>query len=752
MSAFSRWSPRLVALAWAFGMILALVPSRTSAKCIDYSDTFRYLGSTDLPAGGQNVAAQGSFVYTTWFSDNQCWFRVFDVSTVGQPGGSAIPRGTIAFPGGAQMWLTGIALYGDRAYVTCGPDHGLVVVNVTDPDAPGVVSIIPIPDEPTTLAVAGDHLLVETERAGLEVFSLADPDHPNLDGHWGSGPGESGIAVEGHYAYLCAPGDLFVILDVSDPSHPAQVAAVAGIGQAICLTVRDGLVFIGRGNPWDWNSDGLLTIVDARDPAHPSIESSTELSVPVSCIALRDQAAYLAGGHEYMPYGSLTSIDISYPAHPVVARIDWFDGRGRGICIQRDAFYFTCGTTPGELGYGHAASSVAPLQIGRYSAGGGFHAIAAAQDMACVIDDDDPCFLRMVDVSQPAQPAPRGSLPLPGLPRAVAVKDNYVYEGGAEDEFSVIGIQDPDNPTQIATITNLYPVVKIRPLGSMLYLACNGAGLAIVNISNPASPVLLSTLPTYNAYDVAVVGHHAYVADVTSLQVIDVQNPMLPRLVGSLDVGARGVAGSSGVLYLIGAGGIDAIDISDPVHPVIAGSASQADPLDLWIDGGYLYVASYAGVDIFDISEPLRPYLVGEAYNPPGVTNGVTVTSRLVLTAAASGLVIFPQQCEVTGALATPPASDGLRVLVAPNPAAGTTRIAFTTSAPERACARIFDAQGRVVSRLTEGWMPPGSHVVAWNGRDDGGRALAAGTYWIRIEAGKQTGVQRIVRLSGGGH
>jgi hypothetical protein len=59
----------------------------------------------------------------------------------------------------------------------------------------------------------------------------------------------------------------------------------------------------------------------------------------------------------------------------------------------------------------------------------------------------------------------------------------------------------------------------------------------------------------------------------------------------------------------------------------------------------------------------------------------------------------------------------------------------------------IYDVSGRVVVRPADGALPAGDHVLAWDGRDRDGRAVAAGVYLYRLEAGGETRQGKIVRL-----
>jgi flagellar hook assembly protein FlgD len=60
----------------------------------------------------------------------------------------------------------------------------------------------------------------------------------------------------------------------------------------------------------------------------------------------------------------------------------------------------------------------------------------------------------------------------------------------------------------------------------------------------------------------------------------------------------------------------------------------------------------------------------------------------------------------------------------------------------------VYDAQGRSVRRLVDGTVQlPGAYSVPWDGRDDGGRALAAGVYFFRLESRNESRTLRTVKL-----
>lgn len=94
-------------------------------------------------------------------------------------------------------------------------------------------------------------------------------------------------------------------------------------------------------------------------------------------------------------------------------------------------------------------------------------------------------------------------------------------------------------------------------------------------------------------------------------------------------------------------------------------------------------------------------------------------------------------------------AVSGLRLLspAMPNPFTGSTRIDFMLPRESHMKMQVFDVSGRVVRRLLASPGEAGHHTVIWDGRDDGGRLAASGTYVIKLDAGGTTQSQKIVLM-----
>jgi len=80
-----------------------------------------------------------------------------------------------------------------------------------------------------------------------------------------------------------------------------------------------------------------------------------------------------------------------------------------------------------------------------------------------------------------------------------------------------------------------------------------------------------------------------------------------------------------------------------------------------------------------------------------------------------------------------------------PNPIVDRTRLSFEL--PRAAATRValYDAAGRLVRVLSDGPLAAGRHQLAWDRRDRSGRPVAAGLYFMRMDAGPDQNRQKLV-------
>jgi hypothetical protein len=84
-----------------------------------------------------------------------------------------------------------------------------------------------------------------------------------------------------------------------------------------------------------------------------------------------------------------------------------------------------------------------------------------------------------------------------------------------------------------------------------------------------------------------------------------------------------------------------------------------------------------------------------------------------------------------------------------PSPTADLTEIPFAVSGlfPQRGSLEIYGVDGRLVRRLFKRDLAPGYYRESWDGRDGGGRRVAAGIYFVRLEVGNFSKTEKLVRM-----
>ncbi len=181
--------------------------------------------------------------------------------------------------------------------------------------------------------------------------------------------------------------------------------------------------------------------------------------------------------------------------------------------------------------------------------------------------------------------------------------------------------------------------------GNRLYVAQSEYGVAVVNVSNPWNPILVTDTPTGDwARDVDIRGNTLFVADgYSGMTVLNILNPDSPQLVTS-----HSVTGSCYSLdvhedraYLANlTNGMFIVDITDPTTPVTLSQLTfpgSGSCRNIYAEGDTVYAAvSDNGLYVIDVSDPAVPVILGNR-DTPGTAFHIQAQDDVIWVADGNG-------------------------------------------------------------------------------------------------------------------
>jgi len=236
----------------------------------------------------------------------------------------------------------------------------------------------------------------------------------------------------------------------------------------------------------------------------------------------------------------------------------------------------------------------------------------------------------------------------PGFAQAVVVTNGLAYAAAGGDGLAILDVSNPATPAQLGSYETEGPAEDVAILGDRAFAAVDYVGLVILDVSDPANPVRLGGYDTQvGGYTggVAVSGNLAFVAgEDAGLVIVDVSDPANPVRLGGYDAYAAWDVVLSGDRAFVAEGsGLVILDVSDPANPVRLGSYdSKGFAYGVAVSGDRAFVADRnGGLVILDVSDPTRPVRLG-GYDTEGLTWHVAVSGdRAFVADGSAGLVIL---------------------------------------------------------------------------------------------------------------
>ena len=292
--------------------------------------------------------------------------------------------------------------------------------------------------------------------------------------------------------------------------------------------------------------------------------------------------------------------------------------------------------------------------------------------------------------------------------------------------IDIFSLADPLNPAPIATVSNplFSDMHAIHVRNDTAYCSYGYGGLYIVDLTNPYSPSVVSSITNYpgSGYN-----HTAWTSGDRKTMIMTDEVP------ASLPVKV-----------------FDISDISNPQYITSFSTGTFATPHNTFMIDNYAILSYYKdGVQVWDLANPANPVRIGyydtypdntssqASYNNPTAYDGAwgvypfLPSGNILVSDITYGLFVLSPPYGVTS---SPDQLTAGNVSVYPNPAKGNFTVKLTEVKPGTEL-RLYNSLGQQVYFAT-------TSTAQTNINTNG---LASGVYTLRISNANQTVVQKVV-------
>lgn len=374
------------------------------------------------------------------------------------------------------------------------------------------------------LDVVGDYAYIYYGVSGIQIYDLRNIPEVDLVNTAFEGEGIVDTRVHGNILFAVKNPNSLLTLDVSDPVNPTIT------NECICyprsLSILENLI-VSDDILYFVAESQALSFYDVSDPDSPSVLGRYVTDTQNANVARWGDFAYTGSA-------GLRIFDIGDPTDPV--GLDWYylPDETR-YCLASNGLLFVVNMN--NVIIYSLSDPRHPDSLSTVYTDNIVHRVYADDPFLYIANDGDG--FSIVDTSDPLNPVEVGRFPSEhpfNYYRSIFAYEDYAYTAEADSGVGIYNIADPSYPVKAAAYDDAPNPTCVFYSDGMVYVTDHYEGLLILDVTDPANPLLRGTYEFDQAYDIFVAGDTAYVAARRyGLMVFDVSNPFAPQLIGGFE-------------------------------------------------------------------------------------------------------------------------------------------------------------------------------------------------------------------------
>ncbi|MFX1474962.1 MAG: hypothetical protein ACFFCO_05780, partial [Promethearchaeota archaeon] len=421
------------------------------------------------------------------------------------------------------------------------------------------------------------------------------------------------LAVQGHFLYVTifgsVAGEGLNVIDIEDPTN---IRVINGFGASFLgLDVQGQLAYIANGT-------GGFTVLNVSNPY--SITELDSLDTPGNAtdVLIDGMTAYVADGAS-----GIRIINVSDPTN--LDLLGGYNTPGYAHKLALQGYTLLVADGAGGVRILDVSNPSTPTEVTNIAVSYVYD--VALFDGVLVIGADDGIYTYRVGTTMNLSPASSYST---YEAFDVDVQGDVAFVAAGADGLVILDVSDRALPTLITQYKHSSTVnyVSIEAQGSYCYILdassdSGSRGLWAVDVSNPSSPVFRSRREFIEAYDLALDGDVAYVANGTGgLAVVNVSNSFNINV--DLDwvydaSNYTAVCAQGRYVYAVASGANDGLFIyeaTDLSAITLTSSLAIDSPLDVEVSGDFCVVANETGgILLLNVTDPWSTPILLDYYS-----------------------------------------------------------------------------------------------------------------------------------------